>query len=56
MAKTLCKWKKKDIEKGLDALILIVDKPRFICKDCARSANDKGFLCKATKLPLAPSN
>jgi hypothetical protein len=52
MAKALCKWKKKDIEKCLNELAHIVDKPRFICKDCARSAHDKGFLCKAIKLPL----
>ncbi|MBA6251206.1 MAG: hypothetical protein ACI9O3_000710 [Colwellia sp.] len=52
MAKALCKWKKKDIEKSLHELAHIVDKPRFICKDCARSAHDKNFLCKAITLPL----
>ena len=52
MAKALCKWKKKDFENRLHELAHIVDKPRFICKDCARSAHDKGFLCKAIKLPL----
>lgn len=50
MPKSLCKWKKKDIEKDIHELIHIVDKPRFICKDCARAAHDKGFLCKAIKL------
>ena len=53
MVKTLCKWKKKEIEKGLHELAHIVDKPRFICKDCARSAHNKAFLCKPTKLPLS---
>jgi len=53
MAKSLCKWKKKDIKEGVHELAHIVDKPRFICKDCARSAHDKGFLCKPTKLPLS---
>jgi hypothetical protein len=52
MARSLCKWKKKEIEKDIHELAHIVDKPRFICKDCARSAHDKGFLCKAKKLPL----
>ena len=52
MAKSLCKWKKKDIEKDLHELAHIVDKPRFICKECARAAHAKGFLCKARKLPL----
>lgn len=50
MAKSLCKWKKKDIEKNLSELTHIVNKPRFVCKDCARSAHDKGHLCKAIKL------
>ena len=53
MAKSLCKWKKKEIEKGVHELAHIVDKPRFICKDCARAAHAKGFLCKAVKLPSA---
>jgi hypothetical protein len=53
MAKSLCKWKKKEIEKGLRELAHIVDKPRFICKDCARAAHDKNYLCKPIKLPLS---
>ena len=52
MARSLCKWKKKEIEKGVHELAHIIDKPRFICKDCARAANDKGYLCKPIKLPL----
>ncbi|WP_165786995.1 hypothetical protein [Pseudohalioglobus lutimaris] len=51
MAKSLCKWKKKEIEKGVDELADIVHRPRFVCKDCARAAHDKGHLCKAMKLP-----
>ena len=53
MAKSLCKLKKKEIEKKLHELAHIVDKPRYICKDCARSAHDKNFLCKPIKLPLS---
>ncbi len=53
MTKTLCKWKKKEIEKGLHELVHIVDKPRFACKDCARVAHDKGYLCKPVKLPIS---
>ena len=45
--------KKKDIEKGVNELAHIVGKPRFICKDCARAAHAKSFLCKAVKLPLS---
>jgi len=50
MAKSLCKWKKKDIEKNIHELIHLVEKPRFICKDCARCAHDKGFVCKPIKM------
>jgi len=52
MSKSLCKWKKREIEKGLVELTSIVDKPRFLCKDCARAAHEKGALCKPTKLPM----
>lgn len=51
MAKALCKWKKKEIDKGLNALALIINNPKFTCKDCARSANEKAYLCKPIKLP-----
>lgn len=50
MAKSLCKLKKKDIDKKLHDLAQIVDKPRYICRDCARAAHDKNYLCKPTKL------
>jgi len=53
LVKSLCKLKKKEIEKNLHELAHIVDKPRYICKDCARSAHDKNYLCKAIKLPLS---
>lgn len=46
MAKTLCKWKKKEIEKHVNELIHIVEKPKYFCKECARAANNKNFLCK----------
>ena len=52
MAKSLCKWKKKEIEKDFHELARIIDKPRFVCKDCARSAHDKRFLCKPIALPF----
>lgn len=50
MAKSLCKWKKKTIERNMRELIHLVDKPRFLCKDCARVAHDKEFLCNPIKL------
>ena len=53
MSKSLCKWKKKDIEKYLNELAHIVDKPFYVCKDCARASHNKAFLCKPIKLPLS---
>ncbi len=52
MGKSLCKWKKKDIEKHFHELLIIVDKPKYICKECARCAHNKGHLCKALKIPF----
>ena len=42
---------KKEVENHLHELWHIVDKPRHICKDCARSSHTKGYLCKPLKLP-----
>ncbi|WP_234041954.1 hypothetical protein [Persicirhabdus sediminis] len=49
--KTFCKWSRKDIEKRFDLLAELVDEPRFVCKKCARSSNDKKLLCKPAALP-----
>lgn len=48
--KTLCDWDKKEIEKNMDALIQIIENPRFICRKCARSAHDAIHLCKPFKI------
>lgn len=51
MPKTLCKWKKKDIDRHVDELAVLVAAPRFVCRNCARAAHSKSSLCKAMKLP-----
>ncbi len=51
MAKTLCDWSKKDLEKRADALAEIVREPRWYCRKCARVANTSKVLCKPRKLP-----
>ncbi|MDH4943891.1 hypothetical protein [Sulfurimonas sp. C5] len=48
--KTLCDFKRSDIESQIDHIIKIVSKPKFICKKCARVAKDKKYLCKAEAL------
>jgi hypothetical protein len=49
MSKQLCDWSPKDIAKKTDKLRAIILTPRYTCRKCARSANDKTHLCK----PLA---
>jgi hypothetical protein len=48
--KTLCKWKKKDIQKNLPGLAKIVRKPKFVCMNCGRAAASKKDICKAHPL------
>lgn len=52
MAKTLCEWKKRDLEKHPEKLLELVRDPRFYCRKCARVANTSKVLCKPRKLPL----
>lgn len=51
MAKTLCDWSKKDLEKRADTLAAIVREPRWYCRKCARVANTSKVLCKPCRLP-----
>lgn len=50
MAKTLCDWSKKDIEKHWDELRALVENPRYICRKCARAASTSKVLCKPRKI------
>lgn len=47
MAKTICDWSKKDIEKNPEKLWEITKNPTFYCRKCGRVANTKKALCKA---------
>ena len=47
---TLCAYKKDEIKENLKELSRIVSDPKFICRKCARVANDKEYLCKPAKL------
>lgn len=51
MAKTLCDWSKKDLEKHADELWKLVREPAWYCRKCARVANTPKVLCKPRKLP-----
>lgn len=48
--KALCKWDKESIKDKIDEIKTIVKEPGFVCKRCARVANDKEYLCKPEKL------
>ncbi len=48
--KKLCKLSKKDVAKHILEIAEIVKKPKFVCTECCRAANDKSHLCKPTKL------
>ena len=46
VAKTLCDWNRKDIEKHFDLLCEITSRPRYSCLKCAASAHESKHLCK----------
>ena len=49
--KTLCDLDKKDIEKKFSDVVKLVDKPKYVCRKCARAANEKDLVCKPVKIP-----
>jgi hypothetical protein len=50
MAKTLCDWSKKDIEKRANELAALLRDPQFYCRKCARGACTYKVLCEPKKL------
>ncbi|MCZ7602774.1 MAG: hypothetical protein M5R37_07895 [Melioribacteraceae bacterium] len=48
--KTFCDLSKDYIAKHLDEIIPLINNPKFICKKCARAANDETHLCKPVKI------
>jgi hypothetical protein len=50
MAKTLCDWTRKDIEKRAGELERLLSEPRFYCRKCARCACVGKVLCKPRRL------
>jgi hypothetical protein len=48
--KTLCEWRRHEIPADLKTLRKILRKPKFVCGKCARSANDKEYLCQPLRL------
>ncbi len=50
MPKRLCDWKKERIKDKFEEYKDLVRDPKFVCKKCGRSSNDKKNLCKPEKL------
>ncbi|OOF11890.1 MULTISPECIES: hypothetical protein [Salinivibrio] len=53
MAKSLCKWRRGDVDAELELLATIVSPPCVACSKCARVARDKSYLCRPTPLPAS---
>ena len=49
-SKTLCGWSSEQISKKRKKLLDLVESPRFVCKKCARVANQKKVLCEPNSL------
>jgi MinD superfamily P-loop ATPase len=47
MAKTICDWSRKEIERKASKLRELTEDPCFYCRKCGRVANTKKALCKA---------
>ena len=48
--KTFCDLSKDYIAKNMDEMISLVDNPKYICRKCARTANEETHLCKPVKM------
>lgn len=46
---SLCDWSRSDILENLTELIDLVGRPNYVCRKCARVANEKVNLCKPIK-------
>ncbi len=51
MAKTLCEWSKRDLEKHTGKFYKLVREPRYYCSKCAGVANTSKVLCKPHSFP-----
>ncbi|WP_081755247.1 hypothetical protein [Salinivibrio socompensis] len=50
MAKSLCKWRRGEVEAHLATLTEITTPPRVACSKCARVASEKGYVCRPISL------
>jgi hypothetical protein len=50
VAKRLCDWTKKEIKKHFEEVCEVVSEPRYVCRECARSASQPQYLCEPKKM------
>lgn len=50
MTKHLCKLS-QSVKKNFETIAGLVDRPRFICTDCGRAANEKKRVCEPKRIP-----
>jgi len=50
MTKQLCKLS-QSAKKNFEVITSLVDRPRFVCTDCCRAANEKKRLCEPKRIP-----
>ncbi len=53
MSKSLCKYRRAEILGQIKTIQGLVDQPRFLCKSCARVANNSSSLCKPVEFQTA---
>ena len=54
MTKHLCKLG-QSAKKNLKIIASLVDRPRFVCTDCGRAANEKKRVCEPKRIPATRS-
>ncbi|MBU1101499.1 MAG: hypothetical protein KKA84_13950 [Bacteroidetes bacterium] len=47
---TLCNLKKSAVTERFEEIVKMVNKPNYICKKCARVANEQIMVCKPKKM------
>ena len=50
LTKSLCKLS-QSMKKNFETIAARVNRPRFLCTDCGRAANEKRWVCEPKRIP-----